>query len=112
MTVNPFDHERDQKLGEMLRDYLEPADHAGFVRNVMFQVRSVDSSWEILSSWARPGIAAAAAFLLGAGLWFALNQPADDPTLADAMRPGNAPASLMSPAEPDNELVLQVVLER
>ena len=112
MTGNPFDHERDVRLGEMLRDHLEPADHAGFVREVMFRVRAVDTSWDVLSSWARPGIAAAAAFLLGASLWFLLNQPADDPTLADAMRPGDAPASFMSSAEPDNELVLQVVLER
>ena len=112
MTGNPFDHERDVKLGELLRDYLEPADHAGFARAVMFQVRSADSSWEVLGRWARPGIAAAVAFLLGAAIWFALNLPADDPTLADAMRPGDAPESLMSAAEPDNEQVLQVVLER
>ena len=45
-------------------------------------------------------------------MWFALNQPADDPTLADAMRPADAPASFLSAREPDNELVLQVVLER
>jgi hypothetical protein len=112
MTGNPFDHERDAKLGDILRNHLEPGDHAGFVRSVMLQVRSVDSSWEVLSRWARPGIAAAAAFLLGVTMWFALNQQADDPTLVDAMRPGNAPASFLSAAEPDNELMLQVVLER
>lgn len=110
--TNPFDGERDVRLGNLLRDHLEPPDHAGFVRAVMFQVRSADSSWEVLSRWARPGIAAAAAFLLGVTMWFALNQPADDPTLVDAMRPGDAPASFLSSAEPDNELVLQVVLER
>jgi hypothetical protein len=112
MTMNPFDHERDAKLGELLRDYLEPSDTAGFVRRVMFQVRSADTSWEVLGRWARPGIAAAVAFLLGVTLWFALNQPADDPTLADAMRPADAPASFLSAREPDNELMLQVVLER
>ena len=112
MTGNPFDHERDARLGELLRDHLEPADHAGFVHAVMLRVRSVDSSWEVLGRWARPGIAAAAAFLLGVTMWFALNQPADDPTLADAMRPADAPASFLSASEPDNELVLQVVLER
>jgi hypothetical protein len=112
MTVNPFDHERDARLGELLRNQLEPSDHAGFVRAVMSQVRSADTSWEVLSRWARPGIAAAAAFLLGVTMWFALNQPVDDPTLVDAMRPGDAPASFLSAAEPDNVLVLQVVLER
>jgi hypothetical protein len=112
MTVNPFDHERDTRLGELLRSHLEPSDHAGFVRAVMAQVRSADTSWEVLSRWARPGIAAAAAFLLGVTMWFALNQAGDDPTLADAMRPGDAPASFLSAVEPDNELMLQVVLER
>lgn len=112
MTVNPFDHERDAHLGRLLREYLEPGDHDGFARGVMAQVRASDSSWEVLSRWARPGIAAAAAFLLGVSLWFALNQEADDPTLADAMRPGDAPASFLSARQPDNELLLQVVLER
>jgi hypothetical protein len=112
MTVNPFGHERDTQLGELLRAHLEPGDQGGFVRAVMVQVRSADSSWEVLSRWARPGIAAAAAFLLGVSMWFALNQPVDDPTLADAMRPSDAPASLLSADQPDNELVLQVVLER
>ena len=112
MTGNPFDHDRDTRLGEILRSCLEPADHPGFVRAVMFQVRSADTSWEVLSRWARPGIAAAAAFLLGVSVWFALNQPTDDPTLVDALRPGNAPESFLSAAQPDNELVLQVVLER
>ena len=112
MTANPFDHERDTRLGELLRNHLEPADHGGFVNAVMLQVRSADSSWEVLGRWARPGIAAAVAFLLGLTVWFALNQPADDPTLVDAMRPGDAPESFFSALEPDNELVLQVVLER
>jgi hypothetical protein len=112
MTVNPFDHERDAKLGRMLRDYLEPRDHPGFVRAVMAQVQSSNSSWEVLSRWARPGIAAAAAFLLGVSLWFALNQQGDEPSLADAIRPGDAPESFLSARQPDNELVLQVVLER
>jgi hypothetical protein len=112
VTINPFDHERDAALGDILRRHLEPEDHAGFVRTVMLKVQSADTSWEVLSRWARPGVAAAAAFLLGVTVWFALNQPADDPTLVDAMRPGNAPESLLSAAEPDNELMLQVVLER
>jgi hypothetical protein len=112
MTANPFDHERDTRLGEILRNHLEPGDQTGFVQALMLQVRSADTSWEVLSRWARPGVAAAFAFLLGGALWFTLNRPADDPTLVDAMRPGDAPESFLSSAEPDNELVLQVVLER
>lgn len=112
MTANPFDHERDTKLGALLAEHLEPEDHSGFVRAVMSQIRSADTSWEVLSRWARPGIAAAVAFFAGVTVWFALNLPVDEPTLADAMRPGDAPASLFSSDQPDNELVLEVVLER
>jgi hypothetical protein len=111
VNPNPFEHERDSRLGDLLREYLEPGDHPGFVRGVMSRVRSVDTSWDVLSRWARPGIAAAA-FLAGVAVWFALAQSSDESSLADAVRPGDAPASFFSPAQPDNELVLQVVLER
>ena len=113
MTGNSFDHQRDDQLGAMLRDHLEAADHAGFVRQVLVGIQSTDSSWDVLSRWARPGIAAAIAFLTGVSLWFALNTSATpDATLADALQPENAPTDLLSSAQPDNDLVLQVVLER
>jgi hypothetical protein len=112
MTANPFDHERDEKLGALLRDYLEAGNHQDFVSAVMNEVRSADTSWEVLSRWARPGLVAAVAFVAGTAVWFALKLPGNEPSLADAVRPGDAPASLFSAAQPDNELVLQVVLER
>jgi hypothetical protein len=112
MTHNPFEHDRDPTLGDLLRQSLEPQDHDGFVRAVMRRVRAGDTSWEVLSRWARPGLAAAAAFLLGVTFWFALNQRGEAPSLADAMRPGDAPAGLFSARQLDNDGVLQVVLER
>jgi hypothetical protein len=113
MTGNPFDAERDDDLGFRLRECLEAPNHAAFVHQVLSRIRASDSSWDVLGRWARPSVAAVLAFLMGAGVWFALGRKAEAPaTLADAVRPGDAPATLFSPVQPDNELVLQVVLER
>ena len=113
MTGNPFDHERDTYLGGVLREHLEAKDHNGFVRRVMQGIHPADSSWEVLGRWARPGVAAACAFLTGVMVWFALNGLPESPaSLADAVRPGDAPERLFSASQPDNELMLEVVLER
>ena len=113
MTGNSFDHQRDIQLGAILREHLDAGDHPGFVRQVLAGIHSTDNSWDVLSRWARPGIAAAIAFLMGVSVWFALKgTPTPDATLADAIRPANAPANLLSSAQPDDDLVLQVVLEQ
>ena len=112
MSENLFGTERDAELGDLLRQYLEPADHAGFVRRVMVGLHAPDNSWEVLSRWARPGIAAALAFILGAATWVMLQSGAEPQSLTEAVLPGDAPASLFSATRPDNELVLEVVLER
>jgi hypothetical protein len=112
MSDNQFGTERDRKLGDLLRQYLEPSDHAGFVRRVMVGLHTADNSWEVLGRWARPGIAAALAFILGAATWVILQTSAEPQSLAEAVMPGDAPAPLFSATSPDNELVLEVVLER
>ena len=112
MSDNLFGTERDQKLGDLLRRHLEPADHAGFVRRVMVGLHATDNSWDVLSRWARPGIAAAIAFILGAATWVMLQTGNEAPSLVEAVVPGDAPTSLFSATRPDNELVLEVVLER
>jgi hypothetical protein len=113
MTTNPFNHERDTELGAALREHLEATDQQRFVRRVMAELHASDSSWDVLSRWARPGIAAAIAFFMGLAVWFALHGTADSPaTLADAVRPSEAPAPLFSSARPDHELMLEAVFER
>ncbi len=112
MTGNPFEHERDARLGDLLRETLAPGDHAGFVRAVMVRIAADDDSWAVLGRWARPGIAAAIAFLLGMTLWLAFNPVTDAPSLAEAILPGDAPETLFSSVQMDNEMMLQVVLER
>ncbi len=113
MTGNPFTSERDEHLGAMLREHYEGADPQRFIRQVLAGIRATDTSWDVLSRWARPSVAAVLAFLMGMTVWLALKGSPDRPaTLADAVRPGNAPERLFSSVQPDNELVLEVVLER
>jgi hypothetical protein len=62
----------------------------------MVGLHATDNSWDVLSRWARPGIAAALAFILGAATWVILQTAAEPQSLADAMLPGDAPAPLFS----------------
>jgi len=65
MTMdNPFSSERDERLGEILREHLEGDDPAGFTARVLARLSGVpvgvpeESLWDVLAAWARPGIAA------------------------------------------------------
>ena|SRR6267378_7244056 len=73
MTESPsFDSRPDPELGAALRAALEPQDdHSAFVARVMAQYdtalnRSSVAMFDVLASWFRPGmVAAAAALVLG-----------------------------------------------
>jgi len=73
MNESPsFDHRPDPELGAALRAALEPTDdHAAFVARVLAQYdatleRSSVAMLDVLASWFRPGmVAAAAALVLG-----------------------------------------------
>ena len=73
MNESPsFDHRPDPELGAALRAALDPPDdHAKFVARVMSQYdaaleRSSVAMLDVLASWFRPGmVAAAAALILG-----------------------------------------------
>jgi len=73
MNESPsFDHRPDPELGAALRAALEPkGDHSAFVARVMAQYdnaleQSSVAMFDVLASWFRPGmVAAAAALVLG-----------------------------------------------
>jgi len=71
MTGNAFDHERDAELGALLRDHLDAPGHAAFVARVRAGVarETALSPFEVLGSWLRPGLAAAAIVAVAAGWW-------------------------------------------
>src|SRR5947199_9496434 len=65
-----FDHRPDPELAAALRAALEPRDgQSAFVARVMAGYdealrRATVPTWDVLASWFRPGVAAAAAALL------------------------------------------------
>lgn len=71
---SPFDHRPDPEVGAALRELLTAPDDDAFVRRVLARVGAVPAWWEVLDTWARPGIAAALVlvalmgFLLGRGI--------------------------------------------
>jgi hypothetical protein len=83
--MNAFDHRPDPALGEALRAALSSSDDAAFVRRVMERVPQTirrDPWWEVLSEWARPGVAAAVAALVVFTVW-TTSQDAADPAVSD-----------------------------
>lgn len=66
---NPFEQERDAALGTALREALTPADSASFTSRVLASLGARRNSWDVLASWARPGIAAAVLLVSLLGYW-------------------------------------------
>jgi hypothetical protein len=77
MKLSPFDHRPDRELGKALESVLSGADEAAFVRRVLNRVAEMQEGgslglawWEILDTWARPGLVAAALGLIaGVMIW-------------------------------------------
>src|SRR5437879_12640107 len=93
----PSDFRPDPELGAALRSALEPKDdHAAFVARVMARYdqaldRATIPTLDVLASWFRPGIAAAAAALIaGFLIGRAVLTPAPAPFDA-ALRPPDGP---------------------
>lgn len=95
-SPSPFDHRPDTRLGQALREALTVGDDVTFVRRVLAAAERAfgagpirEDWWDVLTAWARPGVAAAAALALVATLWIALasSQGSRDVTLEDVLRP-------------------------
>ena len=85
--LSPFDHRPDAELSGWLRETLSAPDDPAFVARVMARVPARiarEAWWDILDEWARPGIAAAAVLLLGAGFWLGRITTSDEITVASA----------------------------
>jgi len=104
-----FDHRPDPALGRLLREHLVPADHEEFVARMRAAARReglgrhVARPWlgpaalDLPDGWFRPGIAAAAAVLVGALVGAGVVDSGSRPTLlAEALRPAEAPAQLFA----------------
>ncbi len=112
---------RDPELAAALRSALEPrGDHAAFVARVMAQYdhaldRGTVPTLDVLASWFRPGIAAAAAALIaGFLLGRAILTPAPasfDTALAPIEGQGLA-ALVTAPDPPDASVVFASLVEQ
>ena len=73
MRVSPFDHRPDRELGKALQSVLSGADEEAFVQRVLARAAEMQANggvglawWEVLDTWARPGLVAAALGLVAA----------------------------------------------
>lgn len=124
MTDMPsFDHRPDPELGTALRAALEPETaHAGFVARVMAQYdhaldRSSVAMFDVLASWFRPGmVAAAAGAALVLGILFGrMVQTPDTASIDAAMAPLEGPglaALVMAQDPPDASVVFTSLVEQ
>ena len=113
MRVSPFDHRPDRELGKVLKSVLSGADEEAFVQRVMARVTEMQAGgtigpvwWEILGTWARPGLVAAALGLIaGAMIWAGgLTFGGQNPTaLGDPLQSigdSGVPAAFLATAQP------------
>ena len=122
-SPSPFDHRPDARLGQALKDALTVGDEVSFTRRVLAAAERAfgagpirEDGWDVLTAWARPGGAAAAARAGAASLWVAVasSRGSRDVTLEDVYRPaGEAdPAAMLvaDAAPPDLDQLLAVAL--
>ena len=120
-----FDHRPDPALGRLLREHLVPGDHEEFVTRMQAAARHEGlgrraarpwldpAALDVPDGWFRPGIAAAAAVLVGALVGVGVvNGGSKQTWLADALRPAEAPAELFAAgAHFEPQLLLTPLLE-
>lgn len=125
MRSSPFDHRPLHDLGAALREVLQPIDNQEFVDRVMAAARVGDRSlfrgdgWEVLSAWARPGLAAAAAVVVLAvaiTISVAESSPFEEVTIDDALQTTTTQSAtsllVAAPNPPDVDIVLALSYER
>ncbi len=118
-----FDHRQDPVIGRLLREHLLPQDDAEFLTRMQAAARHAGlgrrSVWpwrgwdDVPDGWFRPGIAAAAAILIGAVVGARIVEGGSRQVwLAESLRPAEAPAELFAADQrPDPQLLLTHLLE-
>ncbi len=107
-----FDHKPDAELGRALSEVLSSPDDAVFANRVIARLPEALPWWEVLGTWARPGLAAAMVLAALGGMWLGRSISAGDALAIDEFlwQPG-ATAVLDSPRPPSVDVVLAATLE-
>ncbi len=106
-----LDHERDERLGDMLRAVLSVPGEDVFIRRVLVRITEPLTWWEVLGGWARPGLAAALLLAAAAGFWLGRTVPTGESTIVleemlYASGGNGTMTALLSSARPPNVDVL------
>ena len=110
----PFGNEPDQELGSLIRDALRGPDPERFLARLGGALEGLParaSQWDVLATWARPGVvaaAAAAAFFLGVALWQNWRRQTEPVTVAPSVSVAMLEAA---PVRPGEDQILYAVLE-
>jgi hypothetical protein len=107
-----FDHRADPELGRALRGLLSAPDDAAFAARVMARLPGALPWWEVLGSWARPGLAAALVLAALGGMWLGRSLSAADTLAIDELLRLPAATEILDSAEPPRvDVVLAAVTE-
>ena len=103
MTLSPFDHQRDEELGRVLREQLTGPAPEAFLRRLRLAVAGAErgDQWDVLAGWARPrriALAIAAGLLLWLGAWFEGRRSVPDAGVMVASLPSHTVVSSQPPA--------------
>ena len=111
MMLSPFDHQRDEELGRVLREQLTGPAPEAFLRRLRHELAGAEraTQWDVLSGWSRPRVMAAAiaaALLLWLGAWLERGRiPEDQGALLSAQ-------SVVGPQPPRADEIMMALRER
>lgn len=112
MTMSPFDHQRDEELGRLLREQLSGSRPEAFVERMRVAVAGSarPDGMDVLAGWARPrvmALAVAAGLLLWLGAWFTTNEYNTEPGVTVASLPVH---SVVNPEPPATDEIMSALL--
>jgi len=91
-SSEPFDRRPDPSLGARLREALTPEEGTAFTRRVLVAL-DAPTFWDVLATWARPGLAAGIVLLALLGFWAAwhdLRSAPENPVVTAQLETGPA----------------------
>jgi len=112
MTMSPFDHQRDEELGRLLREQLSGSRPEAFLERMRLAVAGSarPNGMEVLAGWARPrvmALAVAAGLLLWLGAWFTTSEFSSEPGVTVASLPSH---KLVNPQPPAVDEIMAALL--